>query len=81
MIANEYGIKRSTIFKKMEQGNTLEEALTEILKKEVIFFQGKEFHGLTGLSCYYGQDVSLYGEVIKWNEFGRSIVQPDQEKE
>ncbi|WP_418624549.1 hypothetical protein [Waltera sp.] len=41
----------------MEQGNTLEEALTEILKKEVIFFQGKEFHGLTELSCYYGQDV------------------------
>jgi predicted RNase H-like HicB family nuclease len=43
MIANEYGIKRSTIFKKMEQGNTLEEALAEILKKEVIFFKEKNF--------------------------------------
>ena len=64
MIANEYGIKRSTIFKKMEQGNTLEEALTEILKKEVIFFQGKEFLGLTELSCYYGQDVSLIWERL-----------------
>ena len=43
MIANEYGIKRSTIFKKMEQGNTLEEALAEILKKEVIFFKEMNF--------------------------------------
>lgn len=66
MSANEYGIKRSTIFKKMEQGNTLEEALTEILKKEVIFFQGKKFHGLTELSCYYGQDVSLVWERLAY---------------
>lgn len=66
MIANEYGIKRSTIFKKMEQGNTLEEALTEIHKKEVIFFQGKKFHGLTELSCYYGQDVSLVWERLAY---------------
>lgn len=73
MIANEYGIKRSTIFKKMEQGNTLEEALTEILKKEVIFFQGKEFHGLTELSCYYGQDVSLVWERLAYGIFKKCV--------
>ena len=48
MIANEYGIKRSTIFKKMEQGNTLEEALTEILKKEVILFSRKRISRIVG---------------------------------
>jgi len=43
MIANEYGIKRSTIFKKMEQGNTLKRLSQKYLKKKLFFFKEKNF--------------------------------------
>lgn len=61
-MANEYGISPATISKKMKQGNTAEEAVTEILKKEVISFHGKEFLGLSELSCYYGLN-----SLLVWN--------------
>lgn len=69
-MANEYGISPATISKKLKQGKTVEEALAEILKKEVIFFQGKEFLGLTELSCYYGQD----GMVVDASSSKRKVV-------
>lgn len=41
-MANEYGISPATISKKLKQGKTVEEALAEILKKEVFFFFKKK---------------------------------------
>lgn len=46
-MANEYGISPATISKKLKQGKTVEEALAEILKKEV-FFSRKRISRIDG---------------------------------
>ena len=38
--------------------------LSQKYSKKKCFFQGKEFLGLTEISCYYGQDVSLIWERL-----------------
>ena len=46
-MANENGISPATISKKLKQGKTVEEALAEILKKEV-FFSRKRISRIDG---------------------------------
>ena len=46
-MANEYGISPATISKKLKQGKKVEEAIAEILKKEV-FFSRKRISRIDG---------------------------------
>lgn len=58
-IANAFGVNLGSMRARMDQEKKLEDIISGLLQKETIFFEGKEYHGISELSVAYGHDPSL----------------------
>lgn len=76
-IAKNFGVNLGSMRARMKPDNSLEEIVKELLIHETIFFNGKEYSGISELATAYGKDVSLvFGRLSYGFDLERALHEP-----
>lgn len=76
-IALYFGLNPDPIRVRSNEKLSLEEAISELLKKEIIQYEGKEFQGITELTIAYGHEASLiFDRLTHGFSLKRAVQQP-----